>query len=675
MAQYYYANDLRPDMIDDVPGSGVAPEDDTATWQHMTTFTMGLGVPGTMIYTTDYKTTTDTTNDFYRLRQGDPTKPTSNGTVDWSVPVETSTGGDARQLDDLWHAAVNGRGLFFSANNPDDVVSGMQGALTGIKARKGSAAAAATSNLEPVAGDNFAYTASYTSVDWTGELEAHEIDLTTGLVLPAVVWSAMGQLDTLTKNACDNRTIYLFRGDGTATNNLVNFTWNSDTCTSGAPTGSPATALNATEKAYFDLTSVSPALNQWPLMSSAQQTAATGANLVNFIRGQRGYEGFVANDVNSLYRTRKHVLGDIVNAQPVYVKAPFAQYEDAVSPLYSSCSQSANADRTPLVYAAANDGMLHAFYAGSTPANQCCGQEAWAFIPTTVLKNLYRLADYKYNVQTNHVYSVDGTPTVGDFYDNRTGEKAWKTLLVGGLNGGGSPSVGYQGYYALDVTDPANPKGMWEFKRTTACASAPWGQSGDCHIGYTFSNPVITKIQDGTATGKWVVFVTSGYNNDDGNGYLYILDAATGVIIDRIATGASTDPAQPQRPQPHHQLGGQHACQQPDAARVRRGPAGQHLALRCQRTRQHGDVDRNRERTGPGRHGAADHDQAGTGRGGRQTDGVCRHRPLGRRQRYLRTNAEAIDLRHHRRPEQAGRACHRYPHTVTTRPAQLAASR
>ena len=130
-------------------------------------------MPGTLVYTQDYKTTTDTANDFYRIRKGDPTKLTSNGTVNWSVPTESSTGNDPAKLDDLWHAAVNGRGQFFSADNPDAVIDGLKGALQGIKARKGSAAAAATSNLEPVAGDNYAYTASYTTVDWFGELEAH----------------------------------------------------------------------------------------------------------------------------------------------------------------------------------------------------------------------------------------------------------------------------------------------------------------------------------------------------------------------------------------------------------------------------------------------------------------------------------------------------------------------
>jgi type IV pilus assembly protein PilY1 len=40
------------------------------------------------------------------------------------------------------------------------------------------------------------------------------------------------------------------------------------------------------------------------------------------------------------------------------------------------------------------------------------------------------------------------------------------------------------------------------------------------------------------------VLVTSGYNNTfrggDGRGYLYILDAVTGVILDRITTGSGS---------------------------------------------------------------------------------------------------------------------------------------
>ena len=169
VAQYYYNTDLRPtgsmaadgttDVGEDiVPATGQGSEDDKASWQHMTTFTMGLGLSGTLSFKADYKTAT--TGDFADIRAGTKT---------WPVPSSD----DPTALDDLWHAAVNGRGQFFSAADPDTVIDGLASALAGINARVASAAAAATSNLEPVAGDNFAYTAKYVTTKCTGEVEAH----------------------------------------------------------------------------------------------------------------------------------------------------------------------------------------------------------------------------------------------------------------------------------------------------------------------------------------------------------------------------------------------------------------------------------------------------------------------------------------------------------------------
>jgi type IV pilus assembly protein PilY1 len=119
-------------------------------------------------------------------------------------------------------------------------------------------------------------------------------------------------------------------------------------------------------------------------------------------------------------------------------------------------------------------------------------------------------------------------------YDSVSG--TWKTILVAGLNKGG------RAYYALDITDPNNPKALWEFTHSpSVCAGA--GQYADCHLGYTFGNPVISKLTDG----RWVVFVTSGYNNvnatplpGDGEGYLYVLEAMTGKILYKIGTGVGS---------------------------------------------------------------------------------------------------------------------------------------
>jgi type IV pilus assembly protein PilY1 len=540
VAAYYYLTDLRApgstgalgtDVGTDnnVPSSGSGPEDDKAKTQHMTTFTMGLGLSGTLNYVSNYRTGA---GDFAALR---------SGSKNWPAPVADS----ATALDDLWHAAVNGRGQFFSAADPDSVVDGLTTALAGVNARVASAAAAATSNLEPVAGDNFAYTASYKTLEWIGELEAKEINLTTGTVGTTPVWSARAKLDAKTGAACDNRSIKLFRAG--ATNNLVDFSWSTQACDASLlPTGTAGTGLNAAEQAYFGATQVA-AFSQFPdmtngvlpLLSVDQRTLAAGANLVNFLRGQRGREGFDANS-QLLYRTRTAVLGDIVNAQPVFAKAPFADYQDTNYAAFKS----ANTTRTPMVYVAANDGMLHAFYAGSNTSDPLGGQERWAFIPTMVLPNLYKLADKNYG--TLHTYSVDGTPAIADVFDPAASPTSpnygWKTILVGGLNAGG------RGYYAMDVTDPANPKGMWEFKHNTTCLSPVTNQTSDCHLGNSYGNPQIGKLADG----RWVVFVTSGYNNvnspaatGDGIGYLYVLNALTGQIIYKIstATGSATTPS------------------------------------------------------------------------------------------------------------------------------------
>jgi type IV pilus assembly protein PilY1 len=158
-----------------------------------------------------------------------------------------------------------------------------------------------------------------------------------------------------------------------------------------------------------------------------------------------------------------------------------------------------------------------------------------------------RLADTPYV----HRYFTDGSPVVGDICFGHTAaspcsaQANWHTILVAGVNGGG------RGYYALDVTDPDNPKALWEVTggTGTACLSDADANSGtfsaDCNIGLTYGNPVIVKRK---SDGKWVVIVTSGYNNvspGDGKGYLYILDAQTGRILQRLSTGVgtTTDPS------------------------------------------------------------------------------------------------------------------------------------
>ncbi|GAO37782.1 type IV fimbrial biogenesis protein PilY1 [Sulfuricella sp. T08] len=500
VAYYYYNTDLRPagsigalgtDVGTDnnVPAIGTNPiVDDMATHQHMTTFTLGLGVDGTLTFTDGYKTSTS--GDYFDIKQG---------SKDWPLPAADTD----MAVDDLWHAAVDGHGTYFSAKNPDSLSDGLNKALSAISISVGSGAAAATSNLEPVAGDNYVYVASYRTLSWDGDIGAYTIDLSTGNVASTPTWLAGSLLNSriASNGNSDTRTIYTYDSSGTP--NLKSFTWAN---------------LTAAEKAYFNTNQ----LTQYASWTASQIAAATGDTLVNYLRGQDHNEDqdrdITYGAYSRLYRDRSNVMGDIIHAQPTYVQKPLFSYTDVG---YASF-KSAQATRQGTLYVANNDGMLHALNAGT-------GQELWGYIPQMVLPNLYKLANSNYG--NNHQYYVDGAPTIGDICPNAPSTTClsteWKTILVAGLNGGG------RGYYALDITDPNNPKALWNFS-----------SSNDSNLGYSFGKPVLTKLGDGT----WVVLVTSGYNNvspGDGKGYLYVLNANTGALIRTIATteGSTTSPS------------------------------------------------------------------------------------------------------------------------------------
>jgi type IV pilus assembly protein PilY1 len=518
--------------------------------QHMVTFTIGLGLDGELTFRPDYETAT--TGDFAAIKQG---------TKKWPVPVS----GTPSSLDDLWHAAVNGRGVFFSAKSPDQVAQGLADTLEQLQARVGAGAAAATSNLQPVAGDNFAFTAQYQTVDWIGDLKARTIDLGSGTVSAVQLWSASDLLDTRLHT---DRQIFTFDSGDTVGNRMKHFCMNADV---GAAWCNDGTGLTAAEVNYFDPAII--ALSQ----EGGWTVAGTAQSLVNYLRGDiSNYNsGAIPRGATDLYRARTSILGDIVNAQPAYVrKSPFS-YGDTGYFAFKACTEGTGtgcpAGRFPdptnsrrgTVYAASNDGMLHAFEtdvnnnpyfqtAGITTAatlddtftgnNSGNGVERWAYIPALLLPYIHLLANEPYN----HRYFADGSPAIADICVTTPcgGIDDWRTMLVAGMNAGG------RGYYALDITNPAaaSVKVMWEFGYTSTCVTTvvqgvPVGGPffGDCHVGLSYGVPIITKLN-----GKWVALVTSGYNNGsaDGNGngggYLYILDAADGHILHRLATGAGT---------------------------------------------------------------------------------------------------------------------------------------
>jgi type IV pilus assembly protein PilY1 len=502
---YYFNTDLRNKALwDNCTGSlgtDVCGSSASFPKQNMLTMTLGLGASGLLAYKKDYMTQQSAgSGDYYRIK---------NGLADWPIPAN---GKGPENIDDLWHAAINGTDFgttaipvanpntqYFSASNAKDLVDSLTIALSNVTAMLGSSSAAATSTLQPVTGDNDVFVAKFTSVQWTGDVQRLSINPDTGVLSKTPTWSAADMLEKRDLAATPRKVLYARSGRS----DLLEFSYGN---------------LNTDNLSqYFDNfckkkgAGGNSAPSQCALM--VDQTAAnTGSNLIAYLTGGK--------DDN--YRARNSRLGDVVNGAPLFVGIPKFKYADSGYSTFvgstrqgycSSTSTAGSTTRQGTVYVGANDGMLHAF-------DRCDGSEKWAYIPKMVMPNMYTIADNAYI--NNHQFFVDGAPVSGDIFDGTS----WKTILVGGLNAGG------KGYYALDITDPANPKALWEFT-----------DSNNANLGLTFGNPIITKR---ASDKKWVVVFSSGYNNaangGDGNGHLLMVDANTGDLVLDMPTVDYTTP-------------------------------------------------------------------------------------------------------------------------------------
>ena len=492
VAAWYFENDLRTSALgncgprDQLCDNNVplVPGRRSGTHQHMVTHTLGLGANGTLRYREDYDTAQE--GDFQDIVRGKK---------DWPDPIYAPA---AERIDDLWHAAVNGGGRYFSARSPESLANALSASLSAIRAATGAAAASASSSQEPAEGDNLLFSSRYRSLYWDGELEARRITLADGSLSDRIEWSAAVQLQQRIAAASDDRSIYL--SSASSVSGLKKFNWDE---------------LSADERQLFAgcTATVGFRFDQCTQLSDAERAQAGSKNLVDYLRGQFQYEDRPANGLR-LFRKREQVLGAAINAQPVFVGPPAFRYADLN---YGEYRDSVAANRPGSVYLAANDGMLHAFDAAT-------GRERWAFIPGGALPSLWRLADNA--LAKNFRYLLDGTPVVGDICPlaptSSCRAEEWRTILVAGLGAAGRE------FYALDITQADQPKLLWRINADT-----------EAQLGYAVGKPIITKRRDGT----WVVLLASGYNNvtpGNGRGTLFVLNAVTGEVIKRIDTGAGT---------------------------------------------------------------------------------------------------------------------------------------
>lgn len=476
VAHYYYKTDLSSTLPDNV----FTTTFDTAKHQHMVTFGVAFGVEGNLV---------DTDSD------GWP-NPGLTESGNWGNP----TSGDPQKIDDLWHAAYNSRGEFIAAQSPAELVKALQKALASIKAKAGSAAAAATNSTSLDTGSRI-FQARFSSDDWSGQLRSFNIS-TKGVIAAAAEWDAGALINTQVGASSDTRQIITKGGtDGVAFDYSV---------------------LTAAQKAYLDA-------------DGGGTTDGQGVDRVGYLRGHSQHEGTTA----ATYRTRSiSVLGDVVNSNPWFVGAPSAGYSNVDHPGYSNF-RSTYQNRKPIAYVGANDGMLHGFdsstvwdpTAGSGGAyvkTSTSGLEVLAYVPTPVYQNLSKLTDQNYNA--DHRYFVDGSPMVADACVANCGASTatWKSVLVGSLGAGG------KGFFALNVTNPAGASSTAAaptFSEAHAADILLWEftDSDDPDLGLTYNYPPshpltqqakqIVKMENG----KWAVVLGNGYYSTDGKAVLYVL--------------------------------------------------------------------------------------------------------------------------------------------------------
>ncbi|MBI9088277.1 MAG: hypothetical protein JEZ12_03585 [Desulfobacterium sp.] len=285
-------------------------------------------------------------------------------------------------------------------------------------------------------------------------------------------------------------------------------------------------------------------------------------NIINFIRGTNtGFQG------SALIRDRNLTgiagsswkLGDIVHSSPILVTTPYENYDllygdESYFKYYSEIG-----NRETVIYVGGNDGMIHAFtswqydagnmqYIKPSGTTESIGDELWAYIPQALLPHLKWLPSQSYT----HVYYNDLKLKAFDakilpddtHYSDTDSDDNWGTFILAGMNFGGrhiwangdfddgSGTVTnetrhfYPSYSCLDITDPRNPRLLWE--RSYAIPASP-GQTADndTDMGLSTSYPAIIKVGE-----KWFAVFGSGPDNFEGTsstkGHIFVVDLKTG---------------------------------------------------------------------------------------------------------------------------------------------------
>jgi type IV pilus assembly protein PilY1 len=390
---------------------------------------------------------------------------------------------------------------YFLAGNANSMVAGLQKAFASISnavAAYGTAFALPAANISYTGTLSFA--SQYNPSNWTDIITASTLnfDSSGNPTTPTQVWISSSTLQTQ------------LAGSGwQSARNVV--TWNGSA-------GIPFEVAN--------LTSTQLAA----LVPSSYSSSTTSTQFLNYLRGDQTNEvGSATVGSTKSLRARTLLLGDVVDASLTEVATPSQIFSESNNPGYTAFKTqwTTTTPRPTMVYAAANDGMMHAFVGSN-------GFEQFAYVPSALFQGpgntpqINGLAALG-NPTFSHHYYVDATPLAFDIDLNRTGGNTtgspnWRTLLIGGLGKGGTS------FYAIDVTNPTGAT-----TESGVAANVKW-EFTDSTMGYSFGAPVVVK----TAQYGWVVAFTSGYNSSSNFGYLYLVNPSNGALLQKIATPSAS---------------------------------------------------------------------------------------------------------------------------------------
>lgn len=240
--------------------------------------------------------------------------------------------------------------------------------------------------------------------------------------------------------------------------------------------------------------------------------------LINWVRGEDNF-GDEASP-GSTYTVRPSIHGDVLHSRPVVIN-----YGDA---------------RGLVVYYGANDGVFRAVNGSQTAAigSVPAGGELWGLVLPDFFSKLNRQRVNSPELKLPSTvlasaqpkdYFVDGS--AGAYQQLKADGTIDKAYLYLTMRRGG------RFIYALNVTDPTNPKFMWKISATDA---------GFDELGQTWSRPRVTLV-NGYA--KPVLVFGAGYDPAEdaepptsgtmGRG-IFVLDAVTGIQVWRAAYTAGT---------------------------------------------------------------------------------------------------------------------------------------